>query len=68
MTAGLIALAAVLVLLGGGGLFLYLRGRDKERLRQARNAAEVKDAQLDAAARRPRTDDELAGRMRDRSF
>lgn len=58
------AVLAVLALLGA----VRQSGRLAERAAQASLNAKVKDAQLKAAARRPRTDDELDRRLRDGEF
>ena len=43
-------------------------GRNAERVERMRRTIEVQREQLDAASRRPRDRDDLARRMRDRSF
>lgn len=47
---------------------VYGKGRAAERLAQASLNAKVKDDQLKAAARRPRTRRDLTGSMRDGTF
>lgn len=43
-------------------------GRNAERVDNMRKALEIKDAQLEAATRRPRTDGELVDRLRRGEF
>ncbi len=66
----LIALTlGVAALLAGAAIFLaYRLGRIAERAAIQANDNEVKDAQLEAAARRPGTRTELVDRLRDDRF
>ena len=65
MVNALYGLAAVLLLLGVLGFWLYRRGREAERGKVAEKIAEIKDAQLKVD--RPHRDAVL-GRMRDGTF
>ena len=64
-------LAGIFAIIGAVAAVLFgarQAGRNAERVERMRKTIEVQHDQLDAASRRPRDRDELAGRMRDGSF
>ena len=64
----LVGLAAILGAVAAVLFGARQAGRNAERVERMRRTIEVQREQLDAASRRPRDRDELAGRMRGGSF